>query len=83
MPRLLVFPAVFAAILLPAYAQPRVRTYVDAHQPEILREFMELLAIPNVAADRSNIRRNADAIQKMMGLRGIPSRLLETPGAPR
>ena len=61
---------------------PPVRVYVDAHQPEILHEFTELLAIPNVASDRSTIRRNADAIQKMMGLRGIPSRLLETPGAP-
>ncbi len=72
----------FTVLLLPAYAQPPVRAYVDAHQPEILREFTELLAIPNVAADQTNLRRNADAIQKLMGRRGISSQLLETPGAP-
>lgn len=80
--RFVVLAVVLTVIFLPAYAQPPVRAYVDSHQPEILREFTELLAIPNVASDRSNLRRNADAIQKMMGLRGIPSRLLETPGAP-
>ncbi len=71
-----------ALIFLPAYAQPPVRVYVDGHQVEILREFTELLTIPNVAADPGNLRRNADAIQKTMALRGIPSRLLETAGAP-
>src|SRR6266404_6729124 len=71
-----------SVIALSAFAQPPVRTYVDAHQAEILREFVDLLAIPNVAKDSNNIRRNADLIQKMMGLRGIPTRLLETAGAP-
>ena len=73
---------VVAATFMPAFAQPSVRTYVEAHQAEILKEFTELVAIPNVASDRSNIGRNADLIQKMLGLRGIPSRLLQTAGAP-
>jgi acetylornithine deacetylase/succinyl-diaminopimelate desuccinylase-like protein len=71
-----------AAIFMPAYAQTPVRTYVEAHQAGILKEFTDLLSIPNVASDRNNIGRNADLIQKMMGLRGISSRLLETAGAP-
>jgi acetylornithine deacetylase/succinyl-diaminopimelate desuccinylase-like protein len=73
---------VLLATFLPVLAQPPVRVYVEAHEPEILREFVDLLAIPNVASDRNNIRRNAALVQKMMGLRGIPTRLLETPGAP-
>ena len=68
--------------LMPALAQSPVRTYVDAHQAQILHEFTELLSIPNVAADRGSILRNAEAIQKMMARRGISSRLLQTPAAP-
>jgi acetylornithine deacetylase/succinyl-diaminopimelate desuccinylase-like protein len=61
-----------------------VREYVSAHRHEILREFMDLLAIPNVASDRQNIRRNASAIMEMMRRRGLSPRLLEarTAGAP-
>ena len=71
-----------AACCFQSAAQTQVRTYVDAHQPEILRELTELLAVPNVASDRENIRRNAELIRKMMGQRGVPTRLLETAGAP-
>src|SRR5690348_11705842 len=38
-----------------AGAQPdATRQYVDAHRREILDEFMQLLAIPNIASDRAN-----------------------------
>ncbi len=74
--------SMLVTLVLPAFAQSPVRIYVEAHQPEILREFSGLLGIPNVASDRNNIRKNADAIQKMMRLRSIPTRLLETPDAP-
>jgi acetylornithine deacetylase/succinyl-diaminopimelate desuccinylase-like protein len=61
-----------------------VREYVGARQHEILREFVGLLSIPNVAADRENIRRNAAALVEMMRRRGLSPRLLEakTEGAP-
>ena len=42
----------------------------------ILGEFMQLLAIPNVAADSAGIRRNADFITAMMSKRGLSPRLL-------
>jgi acetylornithine deacetylase/succinyl-diaminopimelate desuccinylase-like protein len=71
-----------AACSFPAAAQTPVRTYVEAHKPQILRELTELLAVPNVASDHENIRRNADLIRKIMRQRGVPTRLLETPGAP-
>ncbi len=60
----------------------RVRSWRAAHEAEILREFRELLSIPNLASDEPNIRRNADAIVALFARRSIPARLLESPGAP-
>ena len=67
-----------------ALAQGPVREYRRAHEHEILREFMELLAIPNVANDRENIRRNAAAVVRMMQARKLAPHLLEAadPSAP-
>src|SRR5438045_1977523 len=53
-----------------------------AHEQAILAEFTELLAIPNLASDMPNIRRNAAAITAMLDKRGVKTRLLETEGAP-
>jgi acetylornithine deacetylase/succinyl-diaminopimelate desuccinylase-like protein len=60
-----------------ALAQSRVREYRRAHEHEILKEFMDLLAIPNVASDSENIRRNAAALMAMMERRKLKPRLLE------
>jgi len=67
-----------------AFAQGLVREYRRAHEQEIIREFMELLAIPNIASDRENIRRNAAALTAMMQRRKLAPRLLEAsdPAAP-
>lgn len=67
-----------------ALADGSVRDYRRAHEHEILSEFMELLAMPNVASDRENIRRNAAAIMTMMQRRKLTPRLLEAsdPAAP-
>jgi acetylornithine deacetylase/succinyl-diaminopimelate desuccinylase-like protein len=67
-----------------ALADGSVREYRRAHEHEILKEFLELLAIPNVAADRENIRRNAAAIVAIMQRRKLNPRLLEAsdPAAP-
>src|SRR5258708_24490027 len=61
-----------------ANAQPPMRDYRRAHERQILDEFTRLLAIPNVASDHENIRRNAEFILKMMQRRGLRPRLLET-----
>ena len=60
-----------------ALAQNPVREYRKAHEHEILKEFMDLLAIPNVASDQDNIRRNAAALLAMMQRRKLQPRLLE------
>ncbi|HET6976712.1 MAG TPA: M20/M25/M40 family metallo-hydrolase [Pyrinomonadaceae bacterium] len=61
-----------------------MRDYRKANEQQILKEFTTLLAIPNVASDTQNIRRNAAFIVEMMKQRGLNPRLLEasTPNAP-
>src|SRR6185295_9200675 len=48
-----------------------------AHERQILDEFTRLLAIPNIASDAANIRRNSQFILEMMQRRGLNPRLLE------
>jgi len=64
------------ALAVPASAAPR--DWVAAHRGDILREYLDLLAIPNVASNRADIRRNADHIVAMMQRRGLAPRLLES-----
>lgn len=53
--------------LQPAFAQQvDVERYVREHQAAIVREFMELVAIPNVRTDLPNIKRNADQLRQML-----------------
>ena len=56
--------------------------YTTAHQAELLQQFSEFLAIPNVAADPANLKRNADLLVEMLKKRGVDSRLLSIPSAP-
>src|SRR5436853_4547641 len=69
-----VIVVVFAVV---AIAQTSTRDYRRAHEHQILDEFTRLLAIPNVASDRENIRRNAQFIVEMMQRRGLNPQLLE------
>ena len=59
----------------------KVRQYRQAHEHELLTEFEQLVAIPNVAADTANLRRTALFIQEMMRQRGIKTQLLAAPMA--
>lgn len=59
-----------------------VRRHVERRQADIVAELREFLAIPNVAADSINIRRNAEVLVRMMERRGVRARLLETGGPP-
>jgi len=57
--------------------QDKVREYRRTNAHKISREFLSLLAIPNVASDTPNIRKNAELIVEMMKQRGLNPRLLE------
>ena len=66
----------FVVIAVPAAADPRA--WVEANRQAILDEYLPLLAIPNVASNRADIRRNADHIIAMMRRRDLNPRLLES-----
>jgi acetylornithine deacetylase/succinyl-diaminopimelate desuccinylase-like protein len=65
-----------------ASIRAEVRRYRRANDVEILRELVDLLAIPNLASDSTNIRANARQLVRMLERRGVRTRLLETPGSP-
>ena len=69
--------------LLTLLCNAQVRDYVTAHQQEILANFKEFVAIPNVAADKAGLDRNADYIVAAYRKRGVKVQLLEVPGAPK
>jgi acetylornithine deacetylase/succinyl-diaminopimelate desuccinylase-like protein len=60
----------------------RVAEWVKSNQPALVGELEELLSIPNVAADRPNIQRNARHLQQMLARRGFAAEILETSGNP-
>lgn len=62
-------------------ASVAARQWRQAHEREIMAEFVELLSIPNIARDKANIRRNAEAIAAMFAKRGAQARLVVEPDA--
>jgi acetylornithine deacetylase/succinyl-diaminopimelate desuccinylase-like protein len=78
-----VFCVVFSLIASSAFAQQAdVADFVRRHQGEIVREFLELVAIPNHRADLPNIKRNAELLRHMLERRGLRPEVWETPTAP-
>ncbi len=73
------FAATLAAQTNPASVA--AHQYRVAHESEILGEFSRLLSLPNIASDKPNIRRNADAIAAALTKRGVAARLVEIPNA--
>src|SRR4029079_965577 len=63
----------------PDALRAKLREYRRAHDVEFVRELSRFLAIPNLANDKVNIRRNAEHLMGMMTARGISARLLESP----
>ena len=57
----------------------KIAGYTSAHDVVIVRELTDFLAIPNLASDTGNIRRNAEHLMRMLSSRGIAARLLESP----
>lgn len=67
----------FTPLLDAKEVSQQVSAWRQAHEQQIVDEFAGLLAIPNVAADTANIRRNADQIRKMLVAAGMQVDLLE------
>ena len=87
-------PLLASALLLPAEAadgqstvgvsaRAAARAYREHNEATIVNEFATLLAVPNLASDSTNIRRNADLILGMLERRGFRNaRVLTVPSVP-
>jgi acetylornithine deacetylase/succinyl-diaminopimelate desuccinylase-like protein len=74
----LVICALFASFsFAQSSAVSAARTYRQENEARLLNEFASLLAMPNVASDTANIRKNAEYIRGLLQKRGIDSKLLE------
>jgi acetylornithine deacetylase/succinyl-diaminopimelate desuccinylase-like protein len=60
----------------------RVRAWRAQHEPQILRELFDLVAIPNVASDKEGIARNAQALTRMFEKRRFLPETIPTGGPP-
>lgn len=79
--------AVAAGLLLAAAAgaqdlRTSVEQYVDGAQQALVRELVEAVSIPSVAADTANVRRKAGFLEAALARRGFEAELLETGGNP-
>src|SRR6185436_16461575 len=76
--------AVAALGLLGAAEDPiaRVRAWRAGHELQILRELVDFLALPNVAANQADIRKNADALMRMFERRRLLAESIATAGSP-
>ena len=66
----------------PANLRATIDGWVQAHQKALVSSLVELLAIPNIAADRENIRRNAAWLRSRLTTSGFAAEILETSGNP-
>ncbi|CAK9041898.1 Peptidyl-tRNA hydrolase ArfB (PTH) (Alternative ribosome-rescue factor B) [Durusdinium trenchii] len=66
----------------PTAAVQAAKTFHEQNGAEIVKTFVDLLAIPNDALDTENIRLNAETIADMFRERGFAMELLEHDGAP-
>ena len=84
--RLALLASALLSVPLAAAPPSNLRTTVDrwvqTNQKTLVSTLVELLAIPNVAADRENIRRNAVWLRERLGKSGFTAEVLETPGNP-
>ena len=66
----------------PADVRAKVDAWTSANQRVIVGELSDLLSIPNVAANRADIIRNVEFLEKAFARRGFTTRRLETTGNP-
>src|SRR3954467_8027880 len=77
--------ALIVAAAAPLSAQDtaaRVRAWRAQHEPQVLRELFDLVAIPNVASDKDGIARNAQALTRMFEKRRFLPETIPTGGPP-
>ena len=66
----------------PADVRAKVEAWTSANERAIVGELSGLLSLPNVAANRADIIRNVEFLEKAFARRGFTTRRLETTGNP-
>ncbi|MEP7072488.1 MAG: M20/M25/M40 family metallo-hydrolase, partial [Verrucomicrobiota bacterium] len=66
----------------PAGVAETTRIWRTQHEQQILTEFSDLLAIPDLASDTANIQKNATMIRALLEKRGLKTKLLTLPEVP-
>jgi acetylornithine deacetylase/succinyl-diaminopimelate desuccinylase-like protein len=77
--------AIAASVSLLAAPSPevmRVREWRAKNEKQILAELVQLISLPNLAANRADIARNADLLTAMFEKRGFTVTRFETKGSP-
>lgn len=78
----LVALALTALAAAPGPVVTGVRAWRAQHEAQILRELITFLSIPNVATDKADIQRNADALVAMFQNRRFAAEKVPTSGSP-
>ena len=60
----------------------RVREWRATHERQILAELIQLVSLPNIASNKADIVKNADALTAMFEKRGFTVKRIATPGSP-
>src|SRR5215469_17883915 len=79
--RLLILALILSTSLFAQSPGIAAHDYRVAHEQQILHEFTNLLAIPNVASDKPNIQRNADALVAALKQRHVDAQQLTAAGS--
>ncbi|HZR24825.1 MAG TPA: M20/M25/M40 family metallo-hydrolase [Vicinamibacterales bacterium] len=74
--------ALTATVAAQTTTTSKVREWRTQHEKEILTELFTFLAIPNVATDKNNIQKNADALTRMFEKRRFAPEVVPTKGTP-
>jgi len=79
--RIVLAALLFSAVLSAQSPKQAADQWRAAHERQILQEFSWLLAIPNVAKDKANIQRNADALVAALKQRHVEAKQLTAGGS--
>ena len=74
--------AICSGAFAPDPATARVRAWRVAHERQILSELFQWLSLPNVAANKADVERNAEALTAMLKRRQFVADVVPTAGAP-
>jgi acetylornithine deacetylase/succinyl-diaminopimelate desuccinylase-like protein len=66
----------------PSSAVVKVREWRATRERQIVAELMQLVALPNIASNKADIVKNADALTGMFEKRGFTVARIQTPGSP-